>query len=293
MEKPRKTRATRYSISLKQRDDSAGQPPSPEVFYPRGQGVGGCANHNAMITICGPNEDWDEIAESTGDPSWGAKTMRTYFERIEDCSYAEPKNWWERLAAKLFGRTGWEDSRHGTAGWLTTSLPDMRFLKADKAMLHVVLKAAVTTLRTGVDQLTDWLRYSVTGNVRSAMDPNHWDNIERQRAGIVQIPCAIDRKGQRSSPRNRLLDAQAKCSERLQILTGVLVTRVELDGKKVVGVRVVPQAHLYQADPQAQSFEGNIEDLAKVIRCRNEVVLSAGSFNTPQLMMLSGIGDQS
>ncbi len=249
------TEDPRYALQyfVKQRDDAPDGPPAPEVFYPRGQGVGGCANHNAMITICGPNEDWDEIAESTGDPSWSAKTMRKYFERIEDCTYSQPKHWWERLAAKLFGQSGWENCRHGTAGWLATSLPDTNFLKADKAMLKVVLKAAATTMRTGVDQITEWLRFSATGRVRSAMDPNHWDNIERQRAGVIQIPCAIDRQGQRSSPRDRLLNAQAKCEDRLKILTGVLVTRVEIENQEAIGVRVIPRAHIYQADPNSHT----------------------------------------
>ncbi len=52
--------------------------PSDEVgvFYPRPQGIGGCTIHNAMITICGPSEDWDEIAETTSDPSWRGDRMR-------------------------------------------------------------------------------------------------------------------------------------------------------------------------------------------------------------------------
>ncbi len=35
------------------------------IFYPRTATVGGCTVHNAMITICGPSGDWDEIAEIT------------------------------------------------------------------------------------------------------------------------------------------------------------------------------------------------------------------------------------
>ena len=40
------------------------------IFYPRAAGVGGCTVHNAMITIAGPDSDWDNIASSLGDPSW-------------------------------------------------------------------------------------------------------------------------------------------------------------------------------------------------------------------------------
>ena len=40
------------------------------IFYPCAQGVGGCTLHTAMIIICGPSEDWDEIADLTGDTSW-------------------------------------------------------------------------------------------------------------------------------------------------------------------------------------------------------------------------------
>ena len=79
------------------------------VFYPRAQGVGGCTIHNAMITICGPSEDWDEIAAATSDPSWAGDKMRTYFERLERCNYAEPSIW-ERLLLRNRTRT-WASGR--------------------------------------------------------------------------------------------------------------------------------------------------------------------------------------
>jgi len=53
------------------------------IFYPRAATVGGCTVHNAMITMCGPSVDWDEIAKITNDHSWSGERMRTYFERLE------------------------------------------------------------------------------------------------------------------------------------------------------------------------------------------------------------------
>ena len=55
------------------------------VLYPRAGTLGGCTAHNAMIMVYPHNADWDYIADLTGDPSWKAEHMRTYFARLEDC----------------------------------------------------------------------------------------------------------------------------------------------------------------------------------------------------------------
>lgn len=260
------------------------------VYYPRAQGLGGCSIHNAMITICGPNEDWDEIAELTGDMSWRAQNMRTYFERIENCLYARPETPWEKMKAKL-GRNVWKSSRHGRTGWLTTSMADRVFLKRDKSMLRVVLSAANASLKFGMENVSNWLSSVASARTRINLDPNHWETLQRRRVGIVQIPCAIDAQGRRSSARDRLLQAQTRCSERLLICSGVLVTKVELEGKRAVGVAVLPKVHAYQADPNSQRLTAEDQQRVKTIRCRREVILCAGTFSTPQLLMLSGIGD--
>ena len=59
----------------------------------------------------------------------------------------------------------------------------------------------------------------------------------------------------------------------LHVLTGVLVTRVLLEGSHAVGVTV--------------SRYGNEEEN---LGAEREVVLSAGAYNSPQILMLSGIG---
>jgi choline dehydrogenase-like flavoprotein len=59
----------------------------------------------------------------------------------------------------------------------------------------------------------------------------------------------------------------------LTVKTGVLVTRVLLEGRRAVGVEYVEGGVTASVHPQ------------------REVILAGGSINTPQLLMLSGIGD--
>ena len=57
------------------------------IWYPRAGCLGGCTAHNAMIIVYPHNEDWDYLATLTGDASWRADNMRTYFEKLENCRY--------------------------------------------------------------------------------------------------------------------------------------------------------------------------------------------------------------
>ncbi|MGN5480748.1 hypothetical protein ACTMU2_40555 [Cupriavidus basilensis] len=58
------------------------------VLYPRAGTLGGCTAHNALIFPVSLNdEDWDHIADLTGDPSWTATRMQAYAKRIEQCRH--------------------------------------------------------------------------------------------------------------------------------------------------------------------------------------------------------------
>lgn len=59
----------------------------------------------------------------------------------------------------------------------------------------------------------------------------------------------------------------------LTVLTGAHATRVVLDGRRAIGVEVRTEQGLM------------------LVRARREVVLSAGAIQSPQLLMLSGVGD--
>jgi choline dehydrogenase len=59
----------------------------------------------------------------------------------------------------------------------------------------------------------------------------------------------------------------------LTTMTGALVTRLLFEGTRAVGVEYLQEGTLYQ------------------VRVNHEVILSAGAFDSPKLLMLSGIGD--
>nr|WP_319383257.1 choline dehydrogenase [uncultured Roseibium sp.] len=66
----------------------------------------------------------------------------------------------------------------------------------------------------------------------------------------------------------------ARARENLQIITHALVSRINLDGRKVTGITYRDRSGAEQT-----------------ITVRREVILSGGAINSPQVLMLSGIGD--
>jgi choline dehydrogenase-like flavoprotein len=91
----------------------------------------------------------------------------------------------------------------------------------------------------------------------------------------------------RIGSRERLLDVSQRYPERLKIQTHSLATRVIFDDtQRAVGVEYLHGERLYRAHAQPSTGAG---DPRRAYAAR-EVILAGGAFNTPQLLMLSGIG---
>jgi choline dehydrogenase-like flavoprotein len=244
------------------------------VLYPRAGTLGGCTAHNALVLIYPHNADWDGIAELTGDPSWNADSMRSYFERLENCHH--------RLSIyRWLDKLGINHTRHGFGGWLQTEKAIPKSAIRDRELmdvLHDSLKVAFHSCTAPIDR--DF--WTLVGQA----DPNDWRLVRDNATGICYTPLTT-RGHQRMAARERVLEVAQKHPDRLKVVLNALATRVLFDqNNRATGVEYLQGERLYRAaaNPNPESGE------RREVHASREVILSGGAFNTPQLLMLSGIG---
>jgi len=121
------------------------------------------------------------------------------------------------------------------------------------------------------------------------LDPNDWLHLQRGAEGPVLVPLTVS-KGVRVGTRELIRDAMRRMPDRLTVKLHAFATKVVLeDGNRATGIEFLDKAHAYRADPYPAQDQA-VEDLRRTVRARHEVILAGGTFNTPQLLMLSGIG---
>jgi choline dehydrogenase len=227
---------------------------TPEgILYPRGSALGGSTAVNAMVTVLPSRSDWNRMAELLADRSFRADAMAPYYARVRS--------------------------------WLSVEIPDPRLALGD-AKLSAFLTAASMTGGDKADltRTTSSLASLLGADINQAL-------LSGETTGLYRLPLAT-RHGKRNGPREWILETVAG-GYPLTVQTGSLVTRVVLDGKgadlHATGVEYVRGRALYGASLGTHGAAGAPE--RATVRAAGEVVLAAGTFNTPQLLMLSGIGD--
>ncbi len=227
---------------------------------------------NAMIFVYPHDVDWDSIAALTGDSSWNADTMRCYFDRLENCHH---RHVYRRLA-----RLGINPTRHRWDGWLQTerAIPITALAESD---LRKVLLASIGQAIQDIGEVEEQAGWFL----ESLLEPNDWRTKENA-IGLRSMPLTM-RNHARIGTRERLREVASRNPDRLCIEPNALVTRVLLDeNQRAVGVEYLCGERPYRAHTSTNLKTGELRQA----RATREVILSGGAFNTPQLLMLSGIG---
>lgn len=225
------------------------------VLYPRGSALGGSTALNALVTVLPSRTDWDRIAAANDDPSWRAERMDRYYERVRE--------------------------------WLSIELPEPSLALADRAISNY-LGAAALVVGGNVDPhgiVTDPASASAALATLLRHDLN--DDLRRgETTGLYRLPLATS-AGHRVGTRERILSA-VDHGAALTVSTGTFVTKVLFadDGVTAIGVEAVRADAVYGASLQPRQAPSERE----IFHAKQEIVLSAGAFNTPQLLLLSGIG---
>ena len=248
--------------------------PGKGILYPRGGNLGGCTAHNAMITVYPHNEDWQHIEKITGDSSWSPKNMRRYFERLENCRH--------RPLWKIWSWLGINPTRHGWRGWLHTEVSIPEAVLDDKKLKNVIVDSAAAEVLNAGSPFWERLKWAIFGKG----DPNDWRLVRENAVGIRYLPMAMKDRARMGS-RERVLETMKKHPDRLFVELDALATKVLFDeNNRAIGVEYLKGKQLYRAHPKPNSDPGQ----RRQVHASREVILCGGTFNTPQLLMLSGIG---
>lgn len=236
------------------------------IWYPRTGTLGGCAMHNGAVVSLPADSDWNYIANITGDDGWLSKNIRPHYIKME--RNPEPS------AA---------DATHGHSGWLDITLGDTTWVMSNGSdSVGLAARAANLTGASGTPS-----------SLKALMDRdiNAVDLKRDQTTGIFGSWSHANKAGLRSSPGYYVRDtANDPAKYPLTLQMNSLVTKVIFDNStvpKAIGVEYLRGQYLYSADPR---FNASNKGTPGKAYATKEVILAGGAFNSPQLLMLSGVG---
>ncbi|KAG0034767.1 hypothetical protein BGZ82_005616 [Podila clonocystis] len=220
----------------------------------RGKMLGGCSVINSMQYTRGPKDDFDAWAHEFKNPGWTYEEVLPYFKKSESFSISskEPANT-ERARTRQPEYETLEPDYHGTDGpW--------------KLSYHHLFNAG-----------KGFVRANVAEGVRRNVDINGSSTL-----GVFRMQTFIQSNAVRSSLSKAFLRDTKAVPGGGDRGTVRVVTSVNVDKILIKAVRGVPTA-------VGAVFRDSMNVVHKVY-AKREVLLSAGVFHSPQILLASGIG---
>jgi len=240
-----------------------------------------------LLEAGGETEGADEVAIPAAFPSlfrtkwdWNYNTTeqkqlhgkRAYWPRMKALGGCSSMNAMIYIRGAHADYDAWRD-QYGAAGWGYDDVLPWFLKSEDNQRLSGRYHASGGPLHV---EDRSYTHETSAAFVDSAVSAGHkriddFNGETQVGAGQYQVTC---KRGKRWSTNDAYL-APARSRSNLTVTTGALASRVELTGERATGVTF----------RQAGSEH--------TVHARREVILSGGAINSPQLLMLSGIGPAS
>jgi choline dehydrogenase len=231
--------------------------------YPRGKTLGGCSSINGMIYMRGQSRDYDHWAELTGDASWRWEQCLPYFKHHED-HY--------KGASALHGAKG-----------VPTELMDISQDTDDyrKIMRHRNSGGEwrIEKQRLRWDVLDAFASAAQQAGIPATDDFNRGSN---EGVGYFEVN---QKMGWRWNTAKAFLRPTCYGRPNFELWTSAQVSKLVIEGLSEGGS--TPRAVEPLRCTGVSVWNGHEMVTARAL---GEVILSAGSIGSPQILQLSGIG---
>jgi choline dehydrogenase len=242
------------------------------------------AGTTVLLLEAGGEADADEVSIPAAFPTlfktrwdWNYQTTeqkqlhgrRAYWPRMKALGGCSSMNAMIYIRGNRADYDSWRD-QYGAAGWgFDDVLPYFVRSEANTRLggpLHGQSGPLHVSDRSYTHELSDlFVQSAVSAGLKPTDDFN---GVEQEGAGQYQVTC----KGGRRWSTNDAYLRPARSRPNLTVATGALATRIELDGDRATGV----------------TFRQSGAE--HTVTATREVLLCGGAVNSPQLLMLSGIG---
>lgn len=218
-----------------------------------------------MMTASNPAYDWNYASEP--DVKLGGRSLPLPRGRVHGGSSSV--NGMIYMRGHSSDYDGWRQM--GAAGWSYADvLPYFRRMETSwrgAGRYHGATGPLSVNPVRGDHLLSDQIRRSVI----AAGFPESADLSGNDQEGFASCEVTVDRRGRRASTAAAYLKPALR-RKKLRVISEAQVHRVLLEDRRAVGV-------VYRKDGAEHE-----------LRAGKEVILSGGAYNSPQLLMLSGIG---